>query len=65
MSEANIRKPPVNLSDYNGIRTQNLLLRKQTFNNKLSVNEISSCGFESCCSHLNFKYRVCFERGVP
>ena len=24
-----------------------------------------NCGFESRCCHLNFKYRVCFEQGVP
>ena len=25
------------------------------------VYELSGCGFESCCCHIN----VCFERGVP
>ena len=28
------------------------------------VYEISGCGFESCCCHLNFRYRTCFEQGV-
>ena len=28
------------------------------------VYELSGCGFESSCSHLNFKFRVCFEQGV-
>ena len=23
------------------------------------------CGFESRCSHLNFRIRACFEQGVP
>ena len=25
------------------------------------VYELSGCGFESRCSHLNFKFRACFE----
>ena len=29
------------------------------------VYELSGCGLESCCSHLNFRYRTCFEQGVP
>ena len=28
------------------------------------VYELSSCGFESRCSHLIFRYRACFEQGV-
>ena len=28
------------------------------------VYELSGCGFKSCCSHLNFRYRTCFEQGV-
>ena len=28
------------------------------------VYELSGCGFESSCSHLNFRYRTCFEQGV-
>ena len=27
--------------------------------------ELSGCGFNSCCSHLNFRFRACFEQGVP
>ena len=30
------------------------------FNHKLS-----GCGFESSCSHLNFRFRAFFEQGVP
>ena len=26
---------------------------------------LSGCGFESRCSHLNFRYGSCFEQGVP
>ena len=29
------------------------------------VYEPSGCGFESSCSHLNFRFRACFEQGVP
>ena len=26
--------------------------------------ELSGCGFESCCCHLNFRYGACFEQGI-
>ena len=29
------------------------------------VYELSGFGFESSCSHLNFRFRACFEQGVP
>ena len=29
------------------------------------VYELSGCGFESRCCHLNFRYHACFEQGVP
>ena len=29
------------------------------------VYEPSGCGFESCCSHLNFRFCTSFEQGVP
>ena len=29
------------------------------------VYELSGCGFQSHCSHLNFRFRACFEQGVP
>ena len=29
------------------------------------VYELSGCGFQSSCCHLNFKFRSCFEQGVP
>ena len=29
------------------------------------VYELNGCGFESRYSHLNFRYRACFEQGVP
>ena len=29
------------------------------------VYKLSGCGFKSSCSQLNFKFRACFEQGVP
>ena len=29
------------------------------------VYELSGCGFEFSCSHLYFKFRACFEQGIP
>ena len=29
------------------------------------VYELSGCGFESSCSHLNFRFSTCFKQGVP
>ena len=29
------------------------------------VCELSGCGFESSCSHFNFRPRACFKQGVP
>ena len=29
------------------------------------VFEISDSGFDSSCSHLNFEFHACFEKGVP
>ena len=34
-------------------------------NDWVFVHELSGCGFESCCCHLNFRYGTCFEQGVP
>ena len=34
-------------------------------NGGVFVYELSSCGFEPSCSHLNFKFHTCFEQGVP
>ena len=28
------------------------------------IYELSGCGFEFCCSHLNFRFCTCFEQGV-
>ena len=33
-------------------------------NGWLFLYKLSGCGFESCCSHLNFRFCVCFEQGV-
>ena len=29
------------------------------------VHELTGCEFESSSSHLNFRFRACFEQGVP
>ena len=34
-------------------------------NSWVFVYELSGCWFECCGSHLNFRYRACFEQGVP
>ena len=52
------------LSDSNGIRNHNHLVCKQTLSH-LAKMELSGCGFESLCCHLNFRYCACFEQGVP
>ena len=44
------------LSDCNWTRTRNHLVRKQ---------KLRFSGLESSCSHLNFRFRACFEQGVP
>ena len=56
-----------NLSDSNGIQTRNHIVRKQKLwlNGWVFVYELSDCWFERCCCHLNFRYRACFEQGVP
>ena len=29
------------------------------------IYELSGCEFQSCCSHLNFRFHTCLEQGVP
>ena len=54
------------LSDCNWTQTHNHLVRKlKMLNGSVFVYELTGCGFESSCSHLNFKFRACFEQGVP
>ena len=60
------------LSDCRGIPMHNYLVRKQTLktiwpvwvNGWVFVYKLSGCGFESLCSHSNFRYCVCFKQGV-
>ena len=40
-------------------------IRRVWLNSWVFLYELSGCGFESLCNHLNFKYRACFEEGVP
>ena len=37
----------------------------QTHNGWVFVYKLRGCGFESSCSHLNFRNGACFEQGVP
>ena len=68
------------LSDCNWTQTHNHLVHKQTFNlaslvslavwpvglnGWVFVYELCSCGFGFSCSHLKFRFRTCFEQGVP
>ena len=62
------------LSDCNWTRTHNHLVLKRTVNHlaiwpvwltgRMFVYELSGCRFESSCSHLNFRFHACFEKGV-
>ena len=63
-------------NDWNGTRTHNHLVCKRTLNHLANhwtvwlnswafFYEISGCGFQSRCSHLNFRYYTCFEQRVP
>ena len=66
-------------SNCNKIWTNNYLVCKQTLNHSAKlvtikpvwindwvfIYELSDCGFESHCCHLNFRYWTCFEQGVP
>ena len=34
-------------------------------NGRVFIYELRGCGFESSCSHLNFRLRVCFKQEAP
>ena len=36
-----------------------------SLNGWVFVYKLSDCGFQSRCSHLNFRFHACFEQGVP
>ena len=66
--------PTLNLGEYKENRSHNHLVHKQTPNHLakpaglakwVSVCLLSGSGFESLCSHLNFRYGTCFGQGVP
>ena len=42
-----------------------LTQRQVWLNGWVFVYELSGSGFESSCSHLDFRFRACFEQGVP
>ena len=54
----------INGNDSNGIQTHNHLVRKRTLNHLMAV-AVSSLLVESRWCHLNFRYRVCFQQGIP
>ena len=47
------------------ISTHNTIIWLVWLNGLLLVYEQSGCGFASSCSHLNFRFRACFEQGIP
>ena len=54
----------VEASDCNWTRTQNYKRTKWS-NGWVFVYKLSGSGFESSCSHLDFRFCACFEEGVP
>ena len=50
------------LCNCNGSRTYNNWL--VSLNGWMLLSVLSGCGYKSCCSHLTFRYRACFEQGV-
>ena len=46
------------LGNWNGTRTHNLLIRKQTLNHLAKLAELSGSGFKSRCSHLILRILV-------
>ena len=61
----------IKVGDYNWTRTYNHLVRKRTLNqwpvwlnSWMFVSELSGCGFESSCSHSNFRFCTYLEQGV-
>ena len=58
----------ISISDCNWTGTHNHLVHKRTLNHlaKLAfIYELNGCGFVPSCSHLNFRFRDCFQLGVP
>ena len=53
------------LSNCSWTRTQNHLFCKWIANGWVFVYKLNGSGFESSCSHLNFRFCTCFEQGVP
>ena len=53
------------ISDSIEIPTHNYLVRPVWLNGWVFVYELSGCGFESRCCHLNVRYGACFKQGVP
>ena len=43
----------------------NLIIWPVWLNSWVFIYELSGCGFEFSCSHVNFRFRPCFKQGVP
>ena len=43
----------------------NSIILPDWLNGWVFLFELSGCGFQYCCCHLNFRYRDCFEQWVP
>ena len=67
MSRTRFRLNSHSISHCNWTRTHKHLVRKRPVwpNGWVSVYEPNVSGFESSWSHLNFRFRACFEQGVP
>ena len=55
----------VNLSMDSFLNNINSILDSNPQPVRVFVYELSGCGFESSCSHFTFRFRACFEQGVP
>ena len=55
------------ICDSNGIQTHNHLVRKRTLNHFAKLAKWLTCVVSTYLYgiHLNFRYRACFEEGVP
>ena len=45
-------------------RKDNSIIRPLWPNGLMFVDKLSGSGFESSCSHLNFRFCACFQEGV-
>ena len=57
----------LSVSDRNMYQVLTLSLQVLTLSLQVltSPYQLSGFGFETCCGHLNFRYRACFEQRGP